>query len=64
MENKDDYPIYGGCDTCIHQNEVCMNCMEQNSAGEWVHKLYRPKNGVYKIAPTATISSTTIGEPA
>ena len=54
MENE-DYPVYGDCNTCIHQNEICTNCISQNTAGEWVHNLYNPKPGIYKMPEQNTL---------
>ena len=57
-ENKlEDYPVYGDCNTCEHQNEVCTNCMSRNTAGEWVHNLYSPKPGVYTLPNQRQITS-------
>jgi hypothetical protein len=48
MENE-EYPVYGGCDSCEHQSEICTDCMKQNTMGEWVHSKYSPKPGVYTL---------------
>ena len=48
--SEKEYLVYGGCDSCTHQNEICTNCTQMNSAGEWVHALYSPKPGVYKVS--------------
>lgn len=62
-KKEEDYPVYGDCNTCEHQNEVCTNCMSQNTAGEWVHNLYSPKPGVYRMPGqrTITFESKTVG---
>lgn len=60
-ENQiEDYPVYGDCNTCEHQNEVCTNCMSKNTAGEWVHNLYSPKPGVYRMPEQTTICTKQI----
>lgn len=63
-KQEEEYPMYGDCNTCKHQNEVCVNCMSKNTAGEWVHNLYSPKPGVYRMPGQRTItfdSKTTDG---
>ena len=60
--NEKDYPGYGGCDSCEHANEVCTDCMKQNTAGEWVHSKYSPKPGVYKMPNQVQETRTTTFE--
>lgn len=57
---QEEYPIYGDCNTCTQQNEICTNCMSQNTAGEWVHNLYSPKPGIYRMPGQKTITTKTI----
>ena len=47
--SSEEYPVYGGCDSCEHQSEICTDCMKQNTMGEWVHSKYSPKPGVYTL---------------
>lgn len=63
VANEEEYHEYGDCNTCIHKNEICTNCMSQNTAGEWVHNLYSPKPGVYRMPGQRTITceSKTVG---
>lgn len=60
MMDEKDYPVYGGCDSCTHQNEICTDCMQKNTAGEWVHRYYSPKPGVYKMPHQKQITTTQI----
>ena len=59
MSNDKEYPVYGGCDSCEHANEVCTDCMKQNTAGEWVHSKYSPKPGVYAMPNQKQVNLTT-----
>ena len=59
MQNN-DYPEYGGCDSCEHQNEVCTDCMQLNTAGDWVHSKYSPKPGVYVLPHQKQVTTTQI----
>ena len=55
MEN-DEYPEWGDCNYCEHQGDICTNCMEKNSIGEWHRAKFAPKPGVYKVAESKTVT--------
>lgn len=60
VENEDGSYEYGDCNTCVHQNEICTNCMSKNTAGEWVHSHYSPMAGTYRMPGQKTYTTTTI----
>lgn len=55
-KKAEEYPVYGDCNTCEHQNEICVNCTSKNTAGEWVYNLYSPRPGFYRMPGQRTIT--------